>query len=145
MKKMLTILLIISSIFLLTGCGANNNDEKKDNGNNNQPAIETKSKFEQFESALKEKEISFEKTEKSASMVGAKEGYGYIFSDNNSVELYLFDTSSDAYKKVKSSGNMTVEIMEITMPVDYNDGIVIYYNDDVSNKTEIEKIFKDLK
>ena len=40
---------------------------------------------------------------------------------------------------------MTVEIMEITMPVDYNDGIVIYYNDDVSNKTEIEKIFKDLK
>ena len=145
MKKMLTILLIISSIFLLTGCGANNNDEKKDNGNNNQPSIETKSKFEQFESALKEKEISFEKTEKSASMVGAKEGYGYIFSDNNSVELYLFDTSSEAYKKVKSSGHITIEIMEITMPVDDNKGIVIYYNDDVSNKTEIEKIFKDLK
>ena len=145
MKKILSLLLITGSIFLLAGCGATTNDGEKDNGNNNPPVVETKSKFEQFESALTEKGITFEKIEKSASMVGAKEGYGYIFNDDSSVELYLFDTSSEAYKKVKSSGHITIEMMEITMPVDDNKGIVIYYNDDVSNRTEIENIFKALK
>lgn len=149
MKKFLILfillLLIVGSIFLVTWYLSNTETKGDNNTNNDTSNVKTKSKFEQFESALTEKGLTFEKITKSAPMVGAKEGYGYIFDEDSSVELYLFETSSDAYKNVKSSGNITIESMGITMPVDINNGIVIYYNGDVSNKTEIVNIFKSLK
>ena len=36
-------------------------------------------------------------------------------------------------------------MIEIKMPVDINDDIVIYYNGELSNKDQIKSIFADLK
>lgn len=42
-------------------------------------------------------------------MVGAKEGYGYKFNDETSVELYLFDKASDAYKEAIKNNKIYLE------------------------------------
>ena len=105
----------------------------------------SQSKFEQFENGLVENNIQFEINPKAAAMVGAKEGYGYIFSDGTSVELYLFDTSTKAYKDSFKTNKLNLESFGITFDVIFNGDICIYFNGEPTEKTVITNIFNDLK
>lgn len=52
--------------------------------------------------------LSGDKTEKSAEMVGALKGFGY----SNGVEIYEFDTNSDAYKAVSNGEGIPINGMD---------------------------------
>ena len=104
LKTLLSLLLVVVMALFVVACGNNNNTDKTntDNSSTNNSATDTSStnnndesvqldKFQQFENGLTNKQIGFEIVQKMGSMVGAKEGYGYQFNDETSVELYLFD------------------------------------------------------
>ena len=78
-------------------------------------------------------------------MVGAKEGYGYIFSDGTAVEVYLFDVFSDAYKEATKKNQLTVQSFGTTLDVVFNGDICIYFNDEIANKETIMNIFYSIK
>lgn len=107
--------------------------------------IVSENKFQQFEKALTDKGIAFDVNPKSAALVGATEGYGYIFGDETSVELYLFDTSTDTYKEASANSKLSVAAFGISMDVVFNKDICIYYNGTPSAKNDIETIFNNLK
>lgn len=125
MKK---ILLLISVILLTGGC-----------------FFEEKNKFEEFEKGLTEAEIKFEKNEKSADMIGALEGYSYLYNETDYIELYLFDPKSEDFKKVNETEEITVEVVDVSLPVIINDELVLYIDNGISNKEEIIEIFKNVK
>lgn len=151
LKRILAILLVAVSTILLIACGNNNSSSPSttttgspstNNGNTSTTQVD---KFEQFEKALSDKGISFEIVDKAASLVGAKEGYGYVFDDETSVEIYLFDKNSDAYKAAVKSNKITVEGFGFTMDVVFNGDICIYYSEDFANKAAIQAIFAAIK
>ena len=156
MKKFLALCLVLFMLICLTACGSNNPTSTSNNEKTQTSEIVSEdkttteettelSKFEQFEKGLKDNGLQFEITEKMASMVGAKEGYGYLFTDETSVELYLFDTSSDAYKEAKKSNKLNLVDFGITMDVVFNKDICIYFNGESTNKTQIQNIFNGIK
>ena len=157
MKKFLAISLAIFMVVCLAACGSNSNSNETtsntqtqltesttDNKDTTEEDI-TPSKFEQFEQGLRDKNIQFEITQKDATMVGAKEGYGYSFADETSVEIYLFDTSNDAYKDAAKNNKLNLIDFGITMEVVFNDDICIYFNGEPTNKADIQIIFDNIK
>jgi hypothetical protein len=156
-KPILVFLLVVVITLSFFACGNNNTTDtnKTDNSSTNTNTTDTSSenndeavqlnKFQQFEKGLSNKQIEFEIVQKMGSMVGAKEGYGYKFSDETSVELYLFDKNSDAYKEAIKNNKIYVESLGIAMDVVFNDDICIYYNGEVAYKADIEVIFEGLK
>lgn len=102
-------------------------------------------KFEQFEKGLEANKINYQKVDKLAILVGAKEGYGYNLDDENAVELYLFDKDSDAYKEAFKNNKITLQGMNMAIEVTFNDDIAIFYNGNSAEQATIEKIFADLK
>ena len=157
LKPILSLLLVVAIALSLVACGSNNatNTSDTDNTSTNTPTTDIPStnnsetvqldKFQQFEKGLSDRQIEFEVIQKMGSMVGAKEGYGYKFNDETSVELYLFDKNSDAYKEAIKTNKLYVESFGIAMNVIFNDDICIYFNGDVANKADIETIFESLK
>lgn len=157
LKTLLALLLVAVMALSFVSCGNNNatNTSDTDNPSTNTSTTDTPStnnsetvkldKFQQFEKSLSDRQIEFEVVQKMGSMVGAKEGYGYKFNDETSVELYLFDKNSDAYKEAIKTNKLYVESFGIAMNVIFNDDICIYFNGDVANKADIETIFESLK
>ena len=157
LKTLLALLLVAVMALSFVSCGNNNatNTSDTDNPSTNTSTTDTPStnnsetvkldKFQQFEKSLSDRQIEFEVVQKIGSMVGAKEGYGYKFNDETSVELYLFDKNSDAYKEAIKTNKLYVESFGIAMNVIFNDDICIYFNGDVANKADIETIFESLK
>lgn len=157
LKTILTLSLVALITLSFTACGNNNSKNNSDtdsattaNSLSSTSSTETNdsvklSKFQQFEKGLTEKQIEYEVNDKMASMVGAKEGYGYVFSDETAVELYLFDKNSDAYKEAIKENKITLESFDMTMDVIFNDDICVYYNGEPSNKSDIQTIFENLK
>ncbi len=169
MKKLLALSLVLCMLVALVACGSNNastdttsNDQTQTSENitdNTQATEDSKqpeetkqteetvklSKFEQFEKGLTDKNIQFEITQKVAAMVGAQEGYGYSFADGTSVEVYLFDTSSDAYKEALENNKINLVDFGFTMDVVFNGDICIYFDGESTNKVDIQDIFNNIK
>ena len=155
MKKLLALSLAICMLFCLVACGSNNPTDTasnsqiqtNENAENNKQSENTEklNKFQQFEKGLTDKNIQFEVTSKAATMVGAKEGYGYSFADETSVEIYLFDTSSDAYKEAFKNNKLNLVDFGITMDVVFNGDICIYFDGEPTNKSDIQTIFNNIK
>ena len=157
LKTLLALLLVAVMALSFVACGNSNTTDTTDTDNsstnnsttdasstNNNETVQL-DKFQQFENGLTDKQIEFEIVQKMGSMVGAKEGYGYKFNDETSVELYLFDKTSEAYKDAIKNNKIYVESFGIAMDVVFNDDICIYYNGEVANKADIEAIFESLK
>ena len=128
----------------------NTTDNNQSTENDTTPPVSTEapvqvSKFQQFEQGLTDKGIKFEKNDKAAAMVGAKEGYGYAFGDETSVEIYLFDKATDSYKEASKNNKLTLEGFGITFDVIFNDDVCIYFNGEPQNKADIQTIFENLK
>ena len=157
LKTLLALLLVVVMALSFVACENSNTTDTTDTDNsstnnsttdasstNNNETVQL-DKFQQFENGLTDKQIEFEIVQKMGSMVGAKEGYGYKFNDETSVELYLFDKASDTYKEAIKNNKIYVESFGIAMDVVFNDDICIYYNGEVANKADIEAIFESLK
>ena len=157
LKTLLALLLVAVMTLSFVACGnsittdttdtdnsSTNNSTTDASSTNNNETVQL-DKFQQFENGLTDKQIEFEIVQKMGSMVGAKEGYGYKFNDETSVELYLFDKTSEAYKDAIKNNKIYVESFGIAMDVVFNDDICIYYNGEVANKADIEAIFESLK
>lgn len=157
LKTLSALLLVVAMTLSFVACGNSKNTDTTDTDNaltNNSTANSLSAndneavkldKFQQFENGLTDKQIEFEIVQKEASMVGAKEGYGYIFNDEASVELYLFDQSSDAYKEAVKNNKIYLESFDIEIGVVFNDDVCIFYNGESANKADIEEIFESLK
>ena len=101
-----------------------------------------KTKFEQFEAGLDELGIKYEKVTTGADLVGAQQGMKYKLSDGN-VELYKFDTSTDAYKTAVENKAITLQGFG-DFPAEYNNDMALIFDDEVSSKADIQNLFSTL-
>ena len=146
MKGLLAILLVTLSLFF-SACGGDDDssDKNDDSGNNNE---KTSSRFDKLEEGLKENNINFTRSTKNAAQIEAKEGYGYELTDDPnfaSFEVYLFDTNSEAYKKIEETGTITINVsggMEI--PAEINNGLAIMFIGSPKDKAKILEIFNSI-
>lgn len=106
------------------------------------PAATEKTKFEQFEAGLDELGIKYEKVTMGADLVGAQEGVKYKLSDGN-VELYKFDTSTDAYKTAVKNKAITLQGFG-DFPAEFNNDMALIFDDEVSSKSDIQNLFSTL-
>lgn len=140
MKKNLLISLLCVSL-LLTGCGKEDSNDDKSKNDNNKSSYT----FTDLEKDLKQLNNDLEVKQKSAEMIGATEGYGYI-SENCSIEVYKFDTSSDKYKDAEKNQQFNIESLNMKMKATVKNGYGYYINDDKSSCDEeiklIEKLMK---
>lgn len=79
-------------------------------------------------------------TEKYFELLGAKDGAGF----SNSIELYLYDENSEAYKKVISSAGYDYMFGNIKATA-YNSGVVLIYTGDGNVSQDILNKFKAIK
>ena len=89
MKKLLILVLIITTIFTMISCTQNSSTD-------NTGSKETV--FEKFEKSLSDKGYTFEKVKMASELVGAKEGVKYK-TDKGNIELYEFDRTTESYKQ----------------------------------------------
>lgn len=75
-------------------------------------------------------------------MVGAVNGFKYL---DSSVEVYEFDTESEAYKKVLETSEMDLSDLSITIPVNAINGKYVLYCDESDTKEDIIKVFNEMK
>lgn len=115
MKKVLTLMLAAALCLGMTACGTkdSNNDEPRD------ADYENKEIQKSVDAAAGELGLTGGE-DTLYEMIGAKEGKEF---NDGSVELYLFDEDSDAYKAIKE-GSGVIEAAAT------NDGMVILTDDD---------------
>lgn len=100
---------IIGSLLLLILVGCSDVEPKDSEKPVDEIDQVKKDFFVKLEEAIAEKYTIIEKVTMAAEMVGAIEGKKFVISDDNAAEIYLFDESSDAYKKAKETGKLTLE------------------------------------
>ena len=119
--------------------------------NSSSESINKETSIKEFKDKLQTNGLTIsEEIQKSATLIGAEEGYGYII-DDVSIEIYRFDeNSSDDLTKsnIKSAKNEE----KITMPtfnnmemkVKYNNGLCLVNYENHPNKDKILEIFNNL-
>lgn len=113
MKKIMITIFVFGFILLgLTGCGTENEEVVGGNETTKEPSKVTYN-FENLKDDLTALDSSIEINQKSASMVGATEGYGYIMT-NCTFEVYKYDEKSEQYKKAEKEQKITMPSFEMT-------------------------------
>ena len=116
-KKILVTVLVATMAVILSACGGKtDSDENKTNSEpNTTDNIEDKDVLTKETSLanleeylLSEGVLTGERTETSASMVGAVSGFKYV---DSGVEFYEYDETSDAYKKLAAGEAIELEGM----------------------------------
>lgn len=83
--------------------------------------------------------ISGERTEKSASLIGAISGFGYGDQD---AEVYEFDENSEAYKNMKETNSLTLEGFDFSMtPAAINGKYVLIFSNNSEPNQSIVDVF----
>lgn len=147
MKKLQVILVVVLALcmLVLTGCDSttppsenpSGQESSTESGSNDNKGSTKLTVFEQFEESLDKKNITFQKVTMGAELVGAEQGIKYKLQGEN-VEIYRFDTSSDAYLEAKRTQSLKMEgfgAFEATVV----NGYAI-----VSDNLELINIFKDI-
>ena len=120
----------------------NNTTEETETNDSNVTDTTTKS-LDDVENYLQTAGVLIgEKTETAAVMVGAVNGFKYL---DSSVEVYEFDTESEAYKKVLDTSEMDLSDLSITIPVNAINGKYVLYCDESDTKEDIIKVFNEMK
>lgn len=124
MKRFVSFILVILMITALVGCGV----EKID------PTIPAIAECLGLEI---EEPVFFE-------MIEAIDGKQY---ENGKIEIYQFDKNDAAYEKVITTGyEMTFGDYVISFKATaYNDGFVLYLNDEVENPNDIIEAFENIR
>lgn len=127
-KKKLLIMFVLLSLAAFTGCSNektnNNNGQENDNNNIVQEENITLSNLEQ---KINDLGIETTKTKTAYEMVGAKDGYK-LTSNNSTLEVYQFDTSTDAYKTAEETQKITLESMGISFDAVVKNGFAYILN-----------------
>lgn len=114
MKKTIFAILVCGVMVLgLTGCGKGTTSS-----NESEQVAYT---FDNLKQDLTTLDSSVEVNEKSASLVGATEGYGYSLS-NCTIEVYKYDKKSEQYKKAEKEQKISMPSFEMTFDAVVNDG-----------------------
>lgn len=136
MKKILLGLLVTLVCITATACGTQE-EGKKTGGDTN-----TSYTFESLEKDLKTLDKELQVNQKSAEMIGAKKGYGYILKDCT-LEVYEFDKSSDAYKEAEKNQKFNLESMNMKVDATVKKGIGYTANGSCDDAIQyIEKLMK---
>lgn len=146
MKKLLfttSIMLLSATILIACSNGRTNNtssgdtSEKVTQSSSKSVKKKTATSIDDFKQKLKTNGFTIEREqEKSASLVQAKEGKGFVLSDGSSVEVYQYDSDNDYFKKIQKEktllgqpvniyGNFVVMIVN---PTESKDKIIESFN-----------------
>ncbi len=141
MKKCIIYLMIIFVISLvLTGCGSNNEELDSDNVNENDNQVSYT--FEDLKTDLMALDSSTEVNQKSASLIGAEEGYGYIIGEC-SIEVYKYDKSSEQYKTAELNQQISMPSFDMTFDATVKNGYAYIQDGTCDNVIPyVEKIMK---
>lgn len=141
------LILIISVFALFFGACSNQNAETNQEQQVVQDetniATESLTVFEQFENALKDNNLEYEKVTMAAEFVGAEEGYKYKFSDGEKVEIYRLDENSDAFSYVKENNSIYLDGFG-AIPVEVNKNFVMINTDTEENQEKFSNLFSNL-
>lgn len=146
MKKLLftTSIMLLSAVILIA-CSNGRTDnassgatsEKVTQSSSKSVKKKTATSIDDFKQKLKTNGFTIEREqEKSASLVQAKEGKGFVLSDGSSVEVYQYDSDNDYFKKIQKEktllgqpvniyGNFVVMIVN---PTESKDKIIESFN-----------------
>ena len=124
-KKVLGLLLILIVPLCLTGCGSEDNKTES----NKQDYT-----FENLKTDLTALDSNIEINQKSAEMLGAEEGYGYIMSDCT-IEVYKFDKSSSAYKTDEKDQKLSMPSLDMSFDATVKNGYAYMITDGTCDQT----------
>lgn len=104
---------------------------------NEQSAETTIEDLEQY--LLDHEVITGERTDKTASLIGAVSGFGY---GNEDVEVYEFDVNSDAYKNLLETNSINLEYLGTTItPAAINGKYVLIFSNNSDPDSNIVDVF----
>ena len=136
-------MLLSATILIACSNGRTNNtssgdtSEKVTQSSSKSVKKKTATSIDDFKQKLKTNGFTIEREqEKSASLVQAKEGKGFVLSDGSSVEVYQYDSDNDYFKKIQKEktllgqpvniyGNFVVMIVN---PTESKDKIIESFN-----------------
>lgn len=127
MKKITVLVLSLLLCFAMFGCGGSDSGTT-DQADQTTTTAETKPTVEKSVDAIAEYLGLSDPSDAAFGMIGAEHGKKY---EGGKVEIYKFDTASDAYKDIEK--NKTI----MDMPVaGVKDGIVLFIQSDYSGSTD---------
>ncbi|MFS9337111.1 hypothetical protein QM361_03560 [Streptococcus intermedius] len=149
MKKLLfttSIMLLSATILIACSNGRTDNassgatSEKVTQSSSKSVKKKTATSIDDFKQKLKTNGFTIEREqEKSASLVQAKEGKGFVLSDGSSVEVYQYDSDNDYFKKIQKEKTL------LGQPVNIYGNFVVMIVNPTESKDKIIESFKDFE
>ncbi|WOI91363.1 hypothetical protein RYQ61_00425 [Streptococcus intermedius] len=149
MKKLLfTTSIMLLSATILIAC-SNGRTDNASSGDTSEKVTQSSSKsvkkktatnIDDFKQKLKTNGFTIEREqEKSASLVQAKEGKGFVLSDGSSVEVYQYDSDNDYFKKIQKERTL------LGQPVNIYGNFVVMIVNPTDSKNKILDSFKEFE
>lgn len=147
MKKLLFTTSILLSAVILTACSNNKTATKSSQAKTERTSQttaksskKTATSIDDFKQKLKINGFTIEREqEKSASLVQAKEGKGFVLSDGSSVEVYQYESNNPYLSKVKEDKKL------LDQPVTIYGNFVVMIVNPTDSKNKILDSFKDFE
>lgn len=137
-KGIISLVMLFAITLILTGCGSNTDST----GGNKETNKESSYTFENLKSDLLALDSTTEVNEKSASLIGAEEGYGYIVG-NCTVEVYKYDKKSEQYKIAEKNQQISMPSFDMAFKAIVKNGYAYTIEGSCDNVIPvIEKIMK---
>lgn len=142
-KKIVALLAGVLAIALpLVACGSSDKGSSTGNEPTKNEIKEEKPKgdFPDIAGTLKELGLEYEETAVAPEMIGAAKGKKFIVGEG-SVEYYVFDKKSEAYKTAEADQQLTIEEMGMSFPAYVANGKALV----VTNVDKSDEIVEKLK
>ena len=149
MKKLLfTTSIMLLSATILIAC-SNGRTDNTSSGDTSEKVTQSSSKsvkkktatsIDDFKQKLKTNGFTIEREqEKSASLVQAKEGKGFVLSDGSSVEVYQYESNNPYFSKIKEDKKL------LDQPVTIYGNFLVMIVNPTDSKNKILDSFKDFE
>lgn len=143
----LIVILVVGGVYFFM----NNKNETEETASNLLDKTTKELSIDVFKNELQKNELTIsEETQKSAALIGAEEGYGYIIN-GNPIEIYKFDEKStddltkSNIKSAKNDEKVTMPTFNnMTLKAKYNQGLCLINYENHPDKDKILEIFNNL-